>query len=227
MLYAIITNYILLNNGPCAKTVIVHLFLLFFSTYIIIIIIIIIIYRCVNGISSAYCSYLHKPDDTLFDIGFWLFPEVSRNSWFFHVGDIMDVVVVFSLITMFVFLSPENRLNFFCSCIRLTALVYYFRTITTFWTSLPGPAVHCRIGSSELPDTSSIYDIFGHISPIYGMGHNCGDLIFSGHTAGAYVWLYCFTMVLPKKCILLLLLLINRSLYWLDYYCCLFININS
>lgn len=44
-------------------------------------------------------------------------------------------------------------------------------------------------------------DIVGHSSPAYGMGSNCGDLIFSGHTAGAFVWLYCIIKELNKKCI--------------------------
>lgn len=44
-------------------------------------------------------------------------------------------------------------------------------------------------------------DIVGHSSPAYGMGSNCGDLIFSGHTAGAFVWLYCIIKELNKRCI--------------------------
>lgn len=33
---------------------------------------------------------------------------------------------------------------------------------------------------------------------------NCGDLIFSGHTAGSFVWLYCIISELPKRCIFLI-----------------------
>ena len=50
-----------------------------------------------------------------------------------------------------------------------------------WWTLLPGPAPHCRIGTPNYAP-ATIKNIFINQGTMLGHAVNCGDLIFSGHT---------------------------------------------
>ena len=67
--------------------------------------------------------------------------------------------------------------------IRL-AIVASIRVLTTTFTRLPGPALHCRAGPDyhvDVPETA--LDVVEHVGCIAGLVKSCGDLVYSGHTA--------------------------------------------
>lgn len=130
-----------------------------------------------------------------------IFPETTPSSPVYYVGDIMSVLLLSTIFITCVLLPDNQRARIILTASRLTAIVYIVRASSLFWTILPGPATHCRVGSQDLPHFETWADILGNISPTHGIMKNCGDLIFSGHTAGSYVWIYSLVQVLPFRCI--------------------------
>lgn len=131
--------------------------------------------------------YRHEQRNTLKDIGFQIVPEMSEDrKWVselvFHtlhaIGSVSLMVPWFSPCphsngVMGVALA-EKWLN--CLCVGHT-----LRFLTYVSTSLPGPASHCRLGSSK-PAMNRPTDVITFFSRKSNKDDpNCGDLIFSGH----------------------------------------------
>lgn len=130
--------------------------------------------------------YRHVPNETLKDLGFEIIPEMNEdNKWISELVFIL-LHIFGTLFILIAWLSPfphsnkvygvvlaEQWLN--CLCIGHT-----FRFLTYASTNLPGPATHCRPGSSYLNNRPvDMHAIFTRKPN--GDDPNCGDLIFSGH----------------------------------------------
>lgn len=127
--------------------------------------------------------YRHEQRDTLKDIGFEMIGEMNEDDkW---IAEIMFNVLhiflaVFLVMPWFLSYGHSNHImgvkmaERFLDCM---VIGHTLRFLTYTSTSLPGPAIHCRLGT-EL-NTLSFEDIFTRKAS--GDDPNCGDLIFSGH----------------------------------------------
>jgi len=135
---------------------------------------------------TNFASFLHRPGDRLFDIGFYLVPKIGPKSKLADVSDALTgFVPVLTFFYVCVFLDRRRRCRAVTDWLRMMTVVYCFRCITSTMTSLPGPAPHCaprsyRKGAYLPPGTwhEIATSLFSAAS-----GGTCGDLLFSGHAA--------------------------------------------
>lgn len=137
-------------------------------------------------ICTNFASFVHQPGKPLFDIGFWLVPEIGPKSSLHSVSDAMTgVLPVATFLYVCVFLDRRRRCRAITDWFRMMTVIYCFRCITSTMTSLPGPAPHCSDGAykrgSYLPPTTW-HDIATSLFTAVS-GGSCGDLLFSGHAA--------------------------------------------
>ena len=127
--------------------------------------------------------YRHEQRETLKDIGFEMISEMDENDkW---IAEIMFNVLhiflaVFFVIPWFLPYGHSNHImgvkmaEKFLNCM---VVGHTLRFLTYTSTSLPGPAIHCRLGADS--KTLIFEDIFTRKAS--GDDPNCGDLISSGH----------------------------------------------
>uniref|UniRef100_A0A7S3K1H4 Sphingomyelin synthase-like domain-containing protein n=1 Tax=Aureoumbra lagunensis TaxID=44058 RepID=A0A7S3K1H4_9STRA len=135
-------------------------------------------------ICTNFASYLHSPGHRLFDLGFYLIPQISKK--FYPLSDALTgalPVLAFSYLCLV--LDRRRRCRAITDWFRMMTVVYLFRCITSTMTSLPGPAPHCAPSAyakgAYLPP-STWHEIATSLST--GLtGGTCGDLLFSGHAA--------------------------------------------
>lgn len=134
-------------------------------------------------ICNNVAFFFHVPRrEVLFDFGHFLVPELPRESVFRKIGEGMTSTLPILCAVLTMFQSAEGRVKSFCDFFRIASIVYLLRAFTVFWTSLPGPAPHCRdLNTYRSP--SGWLDMVTNIHAMYGHCNTCGDLIFSGHTA--------------------------------------------
>mmetsp|Transcript_13298 Transcript_13298/g.53351 ORF Transcript_13298/g.53351 Transcript_13298/m.53351 type:complete len:297 (+) Transcript_13298:209-1099(+) len=135
---------------------------------------------------TNFASYLHRPGERLFDIGFYVVPEIPKRSVLAPVSDVLTgVLPVATFSYVCVFLDRRRRCRALVDWFRMMTVVYLFRCITSTMTSLPGPAPHCATESyttgSYLPP-GTWHDIATSLFTAVS-GGSCGDLLFSGHAA--------------------------------------------
>jgi len=131
---------------------------------------------------------MHIPREPLQDMGFMLFPALSKEQ------QIWSEVVFFTLFGLTIgfamiypFWNPDHHLpvqrrrfatlmtlRFLGVCAAAQAL----RIISFLVTTLPGPNYHCRPNSKEYNPPKGIWDILLTQDPFT----HCGDLVFSSHT---------------------------------------------
>lgn len=93
---------------------------------------------------TNFASYVHKPGDKLFDIGFFLVPKIGLHSKFVDVSDVMTgLVPCITFLYLCIFLDRRRRCRATTDWFRMMTVIYFFRCITSTMTSLPGPAPHC------------------------------------------------------------------------------------
>lgn len=143
-----------------------------------------------SGLAMTVCtnfaSFVHQPGNVLFDIGFFVVPEISERSKLNVVSDVMTGTVPVALfLYVCVFLDRRRRCRAMTDWFRMMTVLYCFRCITSTMTSLPGPAPHCSNRAYTrgyyLPPTTW-HDIATSLFTAVS-GGSCGDLLFSGHAA--------------------------------------------
>ncbi|GAB9474525.1 Transmembrane protein, partial [Globisporangium polare] len=128
--------------------------------------------------------YLHVPSSTpLPDLGFMFIPEQAVDSKWRPVSDFLTAGVPIVFMLQSLFMKRENRVVVMSSFFRCATVCYFLRMLTIALTSLPGPAPHCRLGSTTYFPPQNWIDIVTRVGPMYGNYNSCGDLIFSGHMA--------------------------------------------
>ncbi|GLE03240.1 hypothetical protein PINS_up012119 [Pythium insidiosum] len=128
--------------------------------------------------------YLHVPSSTpLRDLGFMLIPAQAEDSKWRSLSDVMTIGLPIVCMVQSYFMTRENRCRVMTAFFRVATVSYALRTVTTALTSLPGPAPHCRPGSSLYKPPQTWIDVVTRVGPMYGQFFSCGDLIFSGHMA--------------------------------------------
>ena len=137
-------------------------------------------------ICTNFASFVHRPGKPLFDIGFWLVPEIGPRSRWHALSDVMTgAAPVATFAYVCVFLDRRRRCRAVTDWFRMMTVIYLFRCITSTMTSLPGPAPHCSNRAykrgSYLPPTTW-HDIATSLFTAVS-GGSCGDLLFSGHAA--------------------------------------------
>eukprot|EP01029_Cantina_marsupialis_P006695 TRINITY_DN17393_c0_g1_i1.p1 TRINITY_DN17393_c0_g1~~TRINITY_DN17393_c0_g1_i1.p1 ORF type:complete len:365 (+),score=48.81 TRINITY_DN17393_c0_g1_i1:49-1143(+) len=156
------------------------------------------------GIFCTVCTnvayYHHTPAETLYDIGFAIVPEIPPGSLWRELSELMQFGLIFAILGSSIFRSYEKRVVFWEMWFRIMITSLGFRSLTVFWTILPGPAPHCRIGSPEYSPPEGWFDVFVRMGPLYGKTKNCGDLLYSGHTCVVtnMTWLV-ITKMAPKN----------------------------
>lgn len=127
---------------------------------------------------------LHVPSSTpLPDLGFMFIPEQAVDSKWRPLSDFLTAGVPIVFMLQSLFMKRENRVRVMSSFFRCATVCYFLRTLTIALTSLPGPAPHCRTGSTTYFPPQNWIDIVTRVGPMYGNYNSCGDLIFSGHMA--------------------------------------------
>ncbi|KAJ8612390.1 hypothetical protein CTAYLR_009637 [Chrysophaeum taylorii] len=128
-------------------------------------------------VCNNFATYVHQPGKPLFDIGFWLVPEMRGS-----VSDVLTgIIPVAALAYVCVFLDRRKRCRSVTDWFRMMTVIYCFRCITSTMTSLPGPAPHCSQRGAYLAP-STWHDIATSLFTAVS-GGSCGDLLFSGHAA--------------------------------------------
>lgn len=159
------------------------------------------------------------------DIGHELFPDLSHSGWALAINDFSAVLFIWLpfalfIVPFFVSFRGKGRPYFATLSLRFLqalASAHVLRWLTFLATSIPGPSVACQSVAWTGPDgvhgreeidraarTGSISDFF------LSQGHNCGDLIFSGHmlqavTCTLVVQFYA-TYILPDRIAMLLMI---------------------
>ena len=143
-----------------------------------------------SGLAMTLCtnfaSYLHEPGKRLFDVGFFLVPELGKRSHLEPVSDALTgLLPVAAFVYFAIFLDRRRRCRAVTDWFRMMTIVYCFRCITSTMTSLPGPAPHCaprayHTGLYLPPQTW--WEIATSLTAA-ASGGTCGDLLFSGHAA--------------------------------------------
>ncbi|KAF1313314.1 Transmembrane protein, partial [Globisporangium splendens] len=128
--------------------------------------------------------YIHVPSATpLPDLGFMFIPEQAVDSKWRPLSDFLTAGVPVVFMLQALFMKRENRVRVMSTFFRCATVCYFLRMLTIALTSLPGPAPHCRIGSTTYYPPQNWIDIVTRVGPMYGNYNSCGDLIFSGHMA--------------------------------------------
>lgn len=128
--------------------------------------------------------YLHVPSSTpLPDLGFLFIPEQAVDSMWRPLSDFLTAGVPVLFMLQSLAMTRENRAAVISTFFRCATVCYLLRGLTIALTSLPGPAPHCRVGSTTYFPPQNWIDVVTRIGPMYGNYNSCGDLIFSGHMA--------------------------------------------
>jgi len=158
-----------------------------------------VLFMMIFGNNPAF--FLHTPaEHPLTDLGFLVIPEISPTSTLCKLYDDMTVVGFFLGFFHTFGLTRSERCRVLSAEVRIMTICYFLRTLTTPLTSLPGPAAHCRPGSSSLSQAPSTW-----IEMVRGFGphvqgyNTCGDLIFSGHMCYTTVSLLLYLRHLDVK----------------------------
>jgi len=141
-----------------------------------------VIFQYVHSVATNVAYYLHVQRQPLYDLGFVIFPALSRQMQM--LSEVMFFIMLFS--TIFFALSPffmRHRAHLYTSLmltrfLGVCFLAQVLRCISFLVTALPGPNYHCRPQSPDYSPPKSLYDIFLRQDAFYG----CGDLLFSSHT---------------------------------------------
>jgi hypothetical protein len=141
-----------------------------------------VVFQYLHSVATNVAYYLHVQRQPLYDLGFVIFPALSRQMQI--LSEVMFFAMLFS--TILFALSPffmRRRAHLFTSIILTRFLGVCFlaqvlRCISFLVTALPGPNYHCRPQSPDYAPPQSLYDIFLRQDAFYG----CGDLLFSSHT---------------------------------------------
>jgi len=141
-----------------------------------------IIFQYIHSVCTNVVYYLHVPRQPLYDLGFVIFPALSREM------QILSEIMFFMLFggTILFMLSPffmRHRCHLFTGLMvtRFLGVCFFaqlLRCITFLITVLPGPNYHCRPLSPDYNPPKDAYDIFFRQDAFFG----CGDLLFSSHT---------------------------------------------
>jgi len=141
-----------------------------------------IIFQYIHKICTNIAYYLHVQRQPLRDMGFELFPALSRQM------QILSEILFFTLFlsTIVFMVSPffvRSRAHLLTSVMvtRFLGVCFFaqiLRCITFLVTILPGPNYHCRPQSPDYNPPRAFADFFFRPDAFYG----CGDLVFSSHT---------------------------------------------
>lgn len=119
------------------------------------------------------------------------------------------------------------------------AMCIILRCITFLSTSLPGPAMHCKLNSMDYKPPEDMYSILFRVNAFKG----CGDLMFSSHTSLAlclvlsafkylpyfvkakfYYYLIMYAMYFPLILMQVLLIISARKHYTVDIVVALYVT---
>ena len=115
-------------------------------------------------------GYLHVPGPLLKDIGFMLVPEFS-NKLLSHFGydyglhficnDFLSFIPFVVMIVMVLDMEYKQVSTFISDQLRIFSIYYFVRACCEVLTLLPGPAEHCRPGSTFYPPRE--YNLIIHL----------------------------------------------------------------
>jgi len=141
-----------------------------------------LVFQYIHKVATNVVYYLHVPRQPLRDMGFELFPALSRDM------QILSEVLFFMLFisTIVFMISPfcmRSRAHLYSSIMftRFLGVCFFaqlLRCCTFLVTILPGPNYHCRPQSPDYNPPREWGDFFYRADAFYG----CGDLVFSSHT---------------------------------------------
>lgn len=116
--------------------------------------------RVLNEIARNLSGYLHVPGPMLKDLGFMLIPEFS-NKLLERVGwskeseltrsDVLTFIPFMIMIVLALKMDYRHLAKFINDQLRVFSIYYVIRACCECLTILPGPAVHCRPGSTFNP----------------------------------------------------------------------------
>lgn len=96
--------------------------------------------------------YYHVPGNILPDRLFDIIPELSQTHE--HTSDIILLSSIAIIIAISIFTrSPAVRNKFLTDFSRMATISILWKGLVGFWTSLPGPAPHCRVMDKARPST--------------------------------------------------------------------------
>lgn len=96
--------------------------------------------------------YYHVPGNILPDRLFDIIPELSPS--YEHTSDIILLSSIAIIITIAILTrSPSVRNKFLTDFSRMATISILWKGLVGFWTSLPGPAPHCRFVDKARPTT--------------------------------------------------------------------------
>lgn len=173
--------------------------------------------RTVNEMARNLAGYLHVPGPLLKDIGFMFIPEFT-NKPISHFGytlklafihrDLLSFIPFMVMIGMVLSMEYKQMSAFVSDQLRVFSIYYFVRACCETLTLLPGPAEHCRPGSTFHPPRefgyvyefiSSWIDVVSHM-PVDGLSFSsCGDLIPSGHIGFVVLGLIAIVRNLPYR----------------------------
>jgi len=103
------------------------------------------VFMCMNVtfVFVNLTTFLHVPDDPLYDVGFHILPEIPPDyKWISEALVLSPMAVWFALMAL---LHEGDRWQLVNELARVQMVTYAVRCTTVFWTLLPGPAMHCRL----------------------------------------------------------------------------------
>lgn len=122
--------------------------------------------------------------------------------------DVLSFIPFILMIFLVLSMDYKQMAQFITEQLRLFSIYYFIRACCEAMTILPGPAVHCRPGSSFNPPKEYEYDfyiicswidILSHM-PVDGLSFtSCGDLIPSGHIGFVVLGLIAIIRYLPQR----------------------------
>lgn len=132
------------------------------------------------------------------------FDHVSRVEWAFRVTEVIGVILVILWFIQWLFLKHRaivGRRFFF-----LQGLLYLYRMVTMYITTLPVPSMHMECAPKLHNDYhEKLKRVFQLLSgaglSIIGSHHMCGDFLYSGHTIMltlTFLFIYEYS---PRSCL--------------------------
>lgn len=138
-----------------------------------------VVFQYLHNVASNVAYYLHIPREPLYDVGFWVFPSLSRNVQIFSdvLFCLLLLATVLFVFSPFVYMRGVYATQMLARFVGVCVLAQSLRVITFLVTTLPGPNYHCRPDSPEYNPPKNLLDIFLRQNGFHG----CGDLVFSSH----------------------------------------------
>jgi len=133
----------------------------------------------ISTIFSNIAHLNHTPGNLLFDVGFYIIPELSTDSVWRKVNDMMTANLPIGMAIGTLLCPARERRRLLGKWGELSFYGYIIRAMMVPLTSLPGPAPHCRVENYFAPDFGPA--LLYRLGPIYGNFNTCGDLVPSGH----------------------------------------------